>query len=228
MFPATSSNAGITVKPAFMETMTIKFYLDCLKEASDRYQCDIHAYVLMTNHVHLLSTPKTEESLSRMMQSVGRRYVQYINTTYKRSGTLWEGRHKASLIDTAHYLLTCYHYIEMNPVRAGMVSQSGDYRWSSARKHINGRPDLMIKDHPIYLALGETDVERSKIYQSLFKGQLETEALIQIRHAINYDVPLGNDRLKEEIEKMLGRRVHDRRRGRPRKEKPNEISNKAC
>ncbi len=200
-----------------------RFYLDCLKKASDRYQCDIHAYVLMTNHVHLLITPKTEESISRMMQSIGRRYVQYINTTYNRTGTLWEGRHKASLVDTAQYLLTCYHYIEMNPVRAGIVNQPEDYRRSSARAHIKGEPDLVIQDHPVYLALGQTESQRSKTYQSLFNGEIESDGLKQIRHAINHDMPLGNDRFKEEIEMMLGRRINDRRRGRPKKEKTNEF-----
>ena len=181
----------------------------------------------MTNHVHLLATPKAPDGISRLMQSVGRRYVQYINTVYKRTGTLWEGRHKASLVDTSAYLLTCYHYIEMNPVRACMVGQPGDYRWSSARKHISGEVDIIIKDHPVYLALGETEAERSQTYQSLFEANIENETLTKIRHAINYDVPLGNDQFKEEIETMLARRIHDRRRGRPKKEKTNATINEA-
>lgn len=200
-----------------------RLYLDCLREASERYHCAIHAYVLMTNHVHLMTTPSAEEGVSRMMQSVGRRYVQHINTTYKRTGTLWEGRHKASLVDTARYILACYRYIELNPVRAGMVARPEDYRWSSALGHLTGEPDAMLKDHPLYMALGETGTERGKTYQSLFEGQIEPEETKYIRHCINYDVPLGDNRFKVEIENLLGKRIHDRRRGRPKREKLNEI-----
>ena len=109
------------------------FYLECLADACKRYQVALHSYVLMTNHVHLLMTPATGTGLSQVMQSVGRRYVQYVNINYKRSGTLWEGRHKASLVDAKYYLLACYRYIELNPVRANMVAHPADYRWSSYR-----------------------------------------------------------------------------------------------
>ena len=116
------------------------FYLECLGDACDKYAVALHAYVLMTNHVHLLLTPRDELGISRVMQSVGRRYVQYINYTYRRSGTLWEGRHKASLIDADRYLLACYRYIELNPVRANMVVDPADYRWSSYRVNAGLQP----------------------------------------------------------------------------------------
>jgi len=105
----------------FFSEQDYLFYLECLYDACRRYKVNLHAYVLMTNHVHLLMAPRTAEGISRVMQSIGRKYVQYINVGYKRSGTLWEGRHKSSLVDTDNYLLRCYRYIEMNPVRAGMV-----------------------------------------------------------------------------------------------------------
>jgi putative transposase len=110
-----------------------RFFLDCLGDAATRHGCVIHAYVLMTNHVHLLITPEHEGSIGKALQSVGRRYVQYFNYTYQRTGTLWEGRYKATLIDSESYLLTCYRYIELNPVRADMVPHPRDYLWSSYR-----------------------------------------------------------------------------------------------
>jgi putative transposase len=114
----------------FFEQDNYRFYLQCLGEACRRYAVSLHAYVLMTNHVHLLMTPSTAEGVSRVMQLVGNRYVQYINRSYGRTGTLWEGRHRSSLVDAEHYLLRCYRYIELNPVRAKIVSHPGEYRWS--------------------------------------------------------------------------------------------------
>ena len=117
----------------FYSEQDYQFYLECLKSACKRYRVAVHAYVLMTNHVHLLMQPEDEAGISRVMQSLGRRYVQYINHTYRRSGTLWEGRYKSSLINAEEYLLACYRYIELNPVRANMVSHPADYRWTSYR-----------------------------------------------------------------------------------------------
>lgn len=117
-----------------------RFYLECLADASGKHSCDIHAYVLMTNHVHLLLTPHHKDSIAKTLQSVGRRYVQYFNHVYQRTGTLWEGRYKATLIDSEAYLLTCYRYIELNPVRAGLVSHPREYPWSSYRLHGEGKP----------------------------------------------------------------------------------------
>lgn len=199
-----------------------RFYLQCLSESAIRYQCAIHAYVLMTNHVHLLMTPTTADGISRVMQSVGRRYVQYINATYRRTGTLWEGRHKASLIQHTHYLLTCYRYIELNPVRAGIVDHPEGYPWSSYASNGEGKTNPIIQSHPDYQALGKTETERQVAYRALFKTHIEHQALNDIRRAVNHDVPLGDTRFKEEVEAMLGRRIQDNNRGRPRKEKFNE------
>ena len=129
------------------------FYLDCLKTACKSHDVQVHAYVLMTNHVHLLMTPQTECGLAKVMQSVGRRYVQYFNWNYKRTGTLWEGRYKATLIDTKRYLLTCYRYIELNPVRANMVTQPEAYRWSSFRFNAHVIPDDLVTPMPCTMHL---------------------------------------------------------------------------
>ena len=194
-----------------------RFYLSCLQEGAERYGCDIHAYVLMTNHVHLLLTPETGQSLSGMMRYLGSRYVQYVNYTYRRSGTLWEGRYKSSLIETEQYLLTCYRYIEQNPVRAGMAAHADDYRWSSYEAHALGRIDQCIKDHPRYLALGMTAEARQIAYQALFQHHMSAETLQAIREAANRGTALGSERFKDEIEAALARSIRLGAPGRPRK-----------
>lgn len=209
---------GNNREPCFMADLDYVYYLDCLKEASQKYDCAVHAYVLMTNHVHLLVTPRKRKGISRLMQSVGRRYVQYINYSYKRTGTLWEGRHKANLIQSERYLLTCYRYLELNPVRAGLVDRPGDYPWSSYRSHANGAADPVIEDHAEYLGLGKTPEERHKAYRELFRHHIEEADLHSIRATTQQGVPLGNDRFREAIEQRLRQRISYRPRGRPRNE----------
>lgn len=189
------------------------FYRECLKEACDKHGCAVHAYVLMTNHVHLLLTPDNPSSIAKTMQSVGRRYVQYVNYTYRRTGTLWEGRYKATLIDSEQYLLTCSRYIELNPVRAGIVAHPGDYPWSSYRAHAQGQSDTLIQNHPLYLALGRTDSTRQESYRALFKAQLDSATVNLIREATNKAWALGSDRFREEIEAALQRRTRPLPRG---------------
>jgi putative transposase len=172
----------------------------------------------MTNHVHLLVTPGQIESISRMMQSVGRRYVQYINYTYKRSGTLWEGRHKASLIQSDPYLLTCMRYIELNPVRADMVKMPEDYKWSSYRANAHGVRDELLTPHVEYQALGAIAEQQQEAYRALFRAQLDPETLAEVRTALNGQLITGTGRFTAEIETMLGRRVQPGMRGRPRKQ----------
>lgn len=201
-----------------------RYYLQCLSEGTQRYGCAVHAYVLMTNHVHLLVTPETEEGLSRMMRYLGSRYVQYVNYVYRRSGTLWEGRFKSNLIDSERYLLTCYRYIELNPVRAGMVSGPADYPWSSYAAHAMGIRDQLLQDHPLYRALGDTAAARQTAYRDLFRAQVDEAAINTIRDAINTGVALGGERFKSEIEKALGRSVRPRERGRPPKRATASIS----
>jgi len=190
------------------------FYLNWLKEGIQKYQCELHAYALMTNHVHLLITPGKTDSITRLMQSLGRRYAQYVNRIYKRSGSVWEDRFKASLIQAEEYLLTCYRYIELNPVRADMVGDPSEYRWSSYRWHGLGQNNPLITDHPLYLALGRSEEERRASYRALFRAHLDDEALDQIRVTTNKGVPLGDERFRKQIEMAVGKRVDEKRRGR--------------
>jgi putative transposase len=200
----------------FAET-DFAYYLECLDRASVKYECDVHAYVLMTNHVHLLISPARVGAVADMMQSIGRRYVRYINGVYKRSGTLWEGRYKASLIDSERYLLSCYRYIELNPVRAGMVQRAEDYPWSSHAAHVKDAPSNVIVDHPLYVALGKDARERALAYRELFREQIDDEnELKMIRSEVNRSGVLGGERFKDEIEVALDRRVRPGKAGRPR------------
>jgi putative transposase len=192
-----------------------RFYLEALGDACRRYQADLHAYVLMTNHVHLLMTPQAADAVSRVMQSLGRRYVQYVNRTYRRCGTLWESRHKASLVDAEHYLLACYRYIELNPVAAGMVSHPGNYRWSSFACNAWGNTDDLVSPHAVYIRLGEDAASRQSQYRALFASQLAMEQIHAIRTALDFSMPLDNDRFRKEIACALGRSIGQSRRGRP-------------
>lgn len=206
---------GVNREPCFFAEEDCHCYLHWLQEAADDWRCTIHAYVLMTNHVHLLVTPGAPDGPARIMQSLGRRYVQYINRHYKRSGTLWEGRYKSSLIHAEDYLLACQRYIELNPVRADMVADPGQYRWSSYRRHALGLPDKLVTPHSLYLALGQDDASRQAAYRALFRSQLDEAALADIRHAIAQNQPLGNDRFKEAVCAATGVRRTQARRGRP-------------
>ena len=195
-----------------------RFFLDCLQDAADRHDCTIHAYVLMTNHVHLLMTPAHQDSIGKTLQSLGRRYVQYFNWTQRRTGTLWEGRYKSTPIDSESYLLTCYRYIELNPVRANMVAHPRDYPWSSYACHAEGKFDRLIADHALYLGLGQKKKERQAAYRALFRAQMGEAALAAIRDATNKGWALGNDRFMQEVSAAASRRAAPLPRGRPRKE----------
>ena len=190
-------------------------YLDTLREQAQKHGCLIHAYVLMTNHVHLLLTPEKRESAALLMKHLGQRYVQYINRTYRRSGTLWEGRFRSCLARDEEYVLGCYRYIELNPVRAAMVEQPGDYKWSSYRANGEGQPDPLLVSHPDYVRLGSTDEARRENYRALFKAHLDPELLTEIRRATNGNFVLGNERFQEEVAQMLKRRVVPGKSGRP-------------
>jgi len=154
-----------------------------LHDVSERTGCAIHAYVLMTNHVHLLLTASEARSPSRMMQALGRRYVRYFNDRFERTGTLWEGRFRSSVIDSERYFFQCSRYIETNPVRAGLATRPSDYRWSSYRCNANGAPDVLVTAHPIYRTLGDDDASRRDAYRALFASPLDTEAIDDMRVA---------------------------------------------
>lgn len=145
----------------------------------------------MTNHVHLLLTPAPNGSPARLMQSLGRRYVQYINRFYRRTGSLWEGRYKSSLVQAETYLLSCYRYIELNPVRAEMVADPGHYRWPSYRVNGLGQPDARVTPHSLYLAQGRDSAERTQTYRALFRPELDAEAAVDIRQALQLGIEMS-------------------------------------
>ena len=197
-------------------------YLGWLHEALRREGCRLHAYVLMTNHVHLLLTPQDANAVPRVPIAVGRRYVQHINRAYGRTGTLWDSRYKSSLVQAETYLLLCQRYIELNPVRAGMVADPAEYSWSSYRANALGEPNPILTPHPLYLALGPEPGERLEAYRNLFRIALADAPLADLRLALNQNQPLGNDRFYAEIEAVTGQRREPRKRGRPKKEPPEE------
>ena len=199
-------------------------YLHYLQEFAAKFDCAIHAYVLMTNHVHLLLTPQRPDSASLLMKHLGQRYVQYINRTYKRSGTLWEGRFRSCLTQTEDYLLACYRYIELNPVRAAMVNQPQDYRWSSYHANALGKASNLIVPHEEYLRLGRGEDTRREAYRALFKAHLDEEIVGQIRNATNGNFALGGERFQKEIETALGRRARRGQAGRPSNNPGNDES----
>ena len=182
-------------------------YLVWLNEAAGKYGLAIHAYVLMTNHVHLLAVPAAEDSLPRTMQSLGRRYVRRINRCNARTGTLWEGRYRAAPVDSDAYFFDCCRYIELNPVRARLVARPGDWLWSSYRAHASGAADPVVADHPLYRALGGTAAERQKEYRLRFRKPSDGEFVSELRQATNGGWPVGSDRFKREIAKALKCRV---------------------
>jgi putative transposase len=182
-------------------------YAYWLKEFSAKYRVEIHAWVFMTNHVHLLVTPRTEAAVAKLMQSLGRQYVQYFNKTYRRSGTLWEGRYKSCIVQTSEHLLQCYRYIELNPVRAGIVVNPSEYAWSSYRANAFGKISSLITPHNEYIQLGNTPEERQTHYRELFRFHLEPNEVDNIRKSVNKGLALGSDGFKEEVERNLKRRV---------------------
>lgn len=194
-----------------------QLYLELLGDYSDRYKVSVHAYILMTNHIHLLVTPAYADSVSRMMQSLASRYAFFMNKLHKRSGTVWEGRHKSSVVDAADYLLKCYRYIELNPVRANMVSRPEEYRWSSYGVNAWGDKSNYLSHHSEYLNLGTDSEERCLAYRELFRHQLDKNDLHAIRQAAYYSHPLGDSRFVEQIERYSGKAVGYAKRGRPKK-----------
>jgi putative transposase len=193
-------------------------YLEWLGEAAEKNDCRIHAYVLMSNHVHLLLSAERAAAPGSMMKSLGQRYVQYINRTYRRSGTLWEGRYRSCPVQEETYFMACQRYIELNPVRAGMVAQPGQYAWSSYRANADGQENPLVTPHRLYLAIAKDAETRCLSYRDFFKQALESSTLEKIRHATNGNFALGNQQFSDSIAKSLGRRASPGRPGRPPKQ----------
>jgi len=208
---------GNNREPIFYREEDYRFYLEKVEQACKKHQCEVHAYVLMTNHIHLLLTPHTEQGIGKMIQMLGRYYVQYFNHVNHRTGTLWEGRYKATLIDSEHYLLTCYRYIELNPVRANMADHPSAYPWSSYGYNGLGQTDMVVTPHEEYLRLGTEFEARQLAYRALFKSHITENTLNEIREASNKAWVLGSCHFKQAIEQKLNRRTVPLARGGDRK-----------
>ncbi len=210
---------GNNQEPIFYSDGDYTFYLQKLKKAIDTYSCELHAYVLMTNHVHLLITPLQEQSLSKVIQSVGRVYVQQFNRLYRRTGTLWEGRYKATIVDSDHYALACYRYIELNPVRAEMVEHPAEYPWSSYRYNALGDSNELITPHSLYGSLSKNSLKRLENYCALFDHDVPAKTISEIREMTNKSWALGSETFKSTIQARLERPITPRPKGGDRKSK---------
>ena len=197
----------------FTSDKDIAAYANWLAEAAGKYDVAIHAWVFMTNHVHLLATPRREGGISAMMQYLGRYYVRNFNLTYQRTGTLWEGRFHSCLVQSEAYLLACQRYIELNPVRAGLVADPADYKWSSYRANGMGIESKLITYHQLYLSLGKSKLERIKNYRDTFASEIDKELLSDIRYATNKGLILGTDKFKTEVAILTGQRTLPKKRG---------------
>jgi putative transposase len=196
-----------------------QFFRDAIVEAAGRFGLAIHAYVWMTNHIHLLATPAFDDSISKTFQSAGRKYVQYFNFTQKRSGTLWEGRYRATVVESEQYFLKLMRYIELNPVRASMVAHPRDYPWSSHRRYGYGKDDLNLSwlvEHDEYTRLGLNANERCLAYRALFKQPTDMNELGLIRDSSHKGWALGSETFQREIEALTARRASSKGRGRPK------------
>ena len=189
--------------------------LDLLEENARKFGVAVHAYVLMDNHFHLLATPQTADGLPQMMQAVGRRYVRHFNDRQQRSGTLWEGRYKSTLIQTERYLLACMVYIDLNPVRAGMVAQARDYPWSSHAHYIGLRTDKLLTPHPLVWALGNTPFAREAAYADLVQAGVSAAQQQALTDSALRGWALGEPDFVRNLQKMTQRRVSKSTPGRP-------------
>jgi len=201
----------------FRTTTDYQLYLLHLRELSSKLGCAIHAYCLMTNHVHLLLTPPSADACIALMRNLGQRYVQYFNKRHDRTGTLWEGRFRSCVTESARYVLACYRYIEMNPVRAGMVTSAGDYGWSSFGINTGQRTGALVSPHIEFIALGEEESTRFAAYKKLFEQEVEPSVLRVIRDSTNSGYPLGSESFKASVEATTQRRLEPGKPGRPLK-----------
>ena len=198
-FPVHVIQRGNNRQTLFSSDSDIAAYAHWLGEGAARFKVQVQGWVFMTNHVHLLLKPKKEHAISRLMQSIGRRYVGFFNYSHARSGTLFEGRFRSCLIQEDHYFLTCLRYIELNPVRAGLVRDPGNYRWSSYRAHAFGAPVRFWTPSSLYLSLGKSRSERQKIWRKLVSEALDIDTIARIRHCTNTGLVLGTEEFREQV-----------------------------
>lgn len=213
---------GINCEACFFTEQDYQHYLRELRDASLRTGCHIHAYTLMTNHVHLLVTPCVKHGVSHLMQSVGRRYTRYIHTTYGRTDSFWERRYRASLVESARYLLACYRYIELDPVRAGIVRQPEEYPWSSYSSNAGIDIETWLTPHSEYRALGRDRAEREQVYRALFVDTLEAPMFMKVREALRQEQILGSARFKDIIESVSEKPVRSAKGGQLKVEEKSE------
>jgi putative transposase len=199
----------------FRDDMDRRKYLDTLREVASIHHVALHAYVLMDNHVHLLATPEDADGLSRMMQAQGRRFVAWYNKRHGHLGTLWEGRFRATVIESERYLLTCMRYIDLNPVRAGLVLQCREYPWSSHAHYIGARTDALITEHPLFWTLGNTPFERDAAYKDLFATDIASSDVVALTESALKGWPLGSNEFLLELAAQTDRRLQAAKRGRP-------------
>ena len=208
---------GVDRQAVFFADTDRQFFLKTLAETASWYGMQVHAYCLMTNHFHLLVTPSERDALSRVMQGLGSQYVAFVNRRYDRIGALWSGRFRSCLVDTEHYFLVCQRYIELNPVRAGMVKGPEKYHWSSFRHNGLGIPSELVIPHAAYTNLADTKEQRCATYRLLFDEALDANELQSVRESLQHNQVLGSDRFKRQIERIFARKLSTGKRGRPRK-----------
>ena len=199
----------------FVATENYEDLLSLLGENAQKFGVAIHAYVLMTNHFHVLATPQTAQGLPRMMQAVGRRYVRHFNDSQGRTGTLWEGRYRSTLIQTDRYLLACMAYIDLNPVRAGLVMEPREYPWSSHSHYIGLRTDKLITPHPLYWELGNTPFAREAAYADLVRAGITAEQQVDLTRSALSGWALGEADFVADLQNRTARRITKTQAGRP-------------
>ena len=204
---------GVNRVPCFRVDADYLVYLSHLRYLSAKYGCAVHAYCLMTNHVHLLLTPDSTQSCIELMRDLGRRYVPYFNSRHERTGTLWEGRFRSCIAESARYVLACYRYIELNPVRAQMVNHPADYLWSSYAINSGARSDPFLSPHAEFVALAPDEPKRHASYRGLFSAEIEEPLIEEIRTATNAGYPLAGEAFKRDVIARLGWKTEPGRPG---------------
>lgn len=199
----------------FLDVADREQMLGLLYEHARQYRVAIHAWVLMDNHLHLLATPETADGLPKLMQAVGRRYVRHFNDRHGRTGTLWEGRYRSTVIESERYLLACMVYIDLHPVRAGLVQQARDYPWSSHAHYVGLRQDRLVTPHPLFWALGNTPFAREAAYAELVHAGISGREQSAVTDATLRGWALGSPAFVDGLQHLTERRVQPRRPGRP-------------